>query len=117
MAVMNERMFKTVKALQQLDGKDELSHIDICSLLGLKLGRVYLAAHFDNYEDMKPLKKGDIFRTDDGFKRVLLDDYGNGRLRLSCTNQTRHKNMHKQGKCYLSTIWTREQIKNNGYWR
>lgn len=115
MTILSDR-FMTVKNLLNLTDKDELSAFDIVALLGVRLSYVHSVNEFSDYAEMKPVRKGDTFHGG-GFKRILLDDYGNGRYRLSCTNEKQHKNMHKQGKCYLSSTWSLEQIELNGYRR
>lgn len=110
--------FAAVKELLGLSGKDTLGKTDIAAILNLPLSYIYSVDAFSDYDEMRPIKEGDVFHGESGiFKRYLLNDYGNGRYRLSCTNHKRHKAMHKQGKCYSSSIWTKEQIELNGYKR
>lgn len=106
--------FKTIKKLLELDGTDELSYIDIAATTGASLSAVHRVDSYDSYYLMPENKT--VYKSRDGlFSRILLDDYGNGRKRLSCTNHKRHKTMHSKGKCYLSSIWSDETIESNGY--
>lgn len=113
---MKVGQFKTIKKLLELDGDDELGYIDIATTTGARLSTIYRVDSYDSYYLMPENKT--VYKSKDGlFSRILLDDYGNGRKRLSCTNHKRHKTMHSEGKCYLSSIWSDETIASNGYER
>lgn len=106
--------FKTIKSLLKLDGDDELDYIDIAMTTGASLRAIQRVDAYESYYVM-PENKTTYISKDGLFSRILLDDYGNGRKRLSCTNHQRHKNMHSKGKCHLSSIWSDETIASNGY--
>ena len=111
---LTEQNFNNVKKLLSLPEKEHLTVLDVAECTGNSLATVHMINEYDSYYAI-PKNRVKYISEDGLFTRYLLNDYGNGRYRLSCTNTTRHNKLHKNGKCGQSSFWTDEQIRRNGY--
>lgn len=111
---LSEQRFNNIKKLLSLPEKEHLTVLDVAEYTATSLATVHTINEYDSYYAI-PKNRVKYISKDGLFTRYLLNDYGNGRYRLSCTNNTIHNKLHKNGKCGQSSFWTDDQIKLNGY--